>query len=97
MHHVLLVKDDAVSFFENILQLGQLEGAFRLAVFAVDEIVDHAALDGRGAVECVERGEVFDARWLIAAENVAHPVRFKLENGRGVAARKKLVRFLVFQ
>ncbi len=64
---------------------------FFLAVLAVDEVVDHAALDRAGTVERVERGEVFQARGLVAAQDVAHAVRFKLEDGGGIAARKKLV------
>ena len=60
-------------------------------MFAVDEVVDHAALNGAGAVEGVESGEIFDAGGLIAAKDVAHAVGFKLEDGGGVAAGEKFV------
>ena len=55
-------------------------------MLAIDEIVDHAALDGTGTVEGVEGGKIFDARGLITAKDVAHAMRFKLEDGRRIAA-----------
>ena len=60
-------------------------------MLALDEIVDHAALDGAGAVERVERGEVFDAAGLVAAQNVAHARRFELEHAAGEALAEDLV------
>ena len=60
-------------------------------MLAIDEVVDHAALNGAGAVEGVESGEILDARGLIAAKDVAHAVRFKLEDGGGVAAGEEFV------
>ena len=45
LHHLLLIEDDAVGLFQDLLQLGQVVGDFFLAVLAGDEIVDHAALD----------------------------------------------------
>ena len=61
------------------------------ALFAVDEIVHHAALNGAGAVEGVQRGEVFDACRLVSAQNIAHAARFKLKDAAGMAFRKNLV------
>ena len=91
LHDLFLIEDDAVGFLENFFQLREFVGDFGFAVFAIDEVVDHAALDGAGAVEGVEGGKVLDARGLIAAENVAHAVGFKLEDGGGVAAREEFV------
>ena len=91
LHHLFLVQDDAVSFFENFLELRQFVADFSFAVFAIDEVVDHATLDGARSVKSIEGGEIFNARRLIAAKNVAHAVRFKLENGGGVAAGEKFV------
>ena len=68
---------------QNLLQLGQFVLDLLAAMLAVDKVVDHAALDGAGTVECVESGEVFDRVWLIFTQHVAHPVRFKLEDARG--------------
>ena len=50
LHHLFLIEDHAVGFFENFLQLGQIVGDFFLAMLAVDEIVDHAALNRAGAI-----------------------------------------------
>ena len=97
LHDLFLIEDDAVGFFENVLELGKFVGDFGFAVLAIDEIVDHAALNGAGAVKGVERGEIFDASGLIAAKDVAHAVGFKLEDGSGVAAGEKLVGGLVVE
>ena len=91
MHHLFLIENDAVGFLENIFELREFVADFGFAVLAIDEIVDHTALNGAGTVKGVESGEIFDARGLIAAKNVAHAVRFKLEDGGGVAAGEKFV------
>src|SRR5271157_614952 len=91
LHHLFLIEDDAVGFFEDVLELREFVGDFCLALFSIDEVVDHAALDGAGAVEGVEGGEVLDARGVIAAEDVAHTVGFKLKDGRGISAGEELV------
>ncbi len=61
------------------------------APFALDELVDHAALNGTGAVEGVEGGEVFDGVGLVAAEDVAHAAGFKLEDAGGEGAVEDLL------
>ncbi len=97
MHHLFLVQDYAVSFLENIFQLGKFIADLGLALLAVDEIVDHASLDGPGTIERVESGEILDAGRLVTAENVAHAVGFELEDGGGICAGEKFVRFGVVQ
>ena len=52
-------------------------------MLAVDEVVDHAALNRAGAIERVQGGEIFDRIRLVAAQYVAHAVRFKLEDAGG--------------
>ncbi len=91
LHHLFLIEDDAVGFFENVLKLGKFVGDFGFAVLAIDEVVDHAALNGAGAIESVEGGEILDAGGMIAAKDVAHAVRFKLEDSGGIAAGEKFV------
>ena len=59
-------------------------------MLAVDEIVDHATLDGTGAIERVQSGEIFNRIRLVLAQYVAHAVRFKLEDAR----RESLVKDL---
>src|SRR5208282_1432429 len=49
------------------------------------------ALDGAGAVEGVESRQVFQARGLVAAQDVAHAVGFKLEDAAHFRAREELV------
>ena len=56
-----------------------------------DEIINHAALNRARAVQRVERGQILNARGQVTLQNVAHAVRFKLKNSRGVAAREKRV------
>src|SRR5215469_148738 len=91
LHDLFLIEDDPVGFFEDVFELREFVRDLRLAVLAVDEVIDHAALNGTRTVEGVERGQVFDARGLITAEDVAHAVRFELEDGGGFAARKESV------
>ena len=62
-------------------------------MLAIDEIVDHAALNRAGPVERVQRAQVFDAIRLIAAQNIAHAGRFKLEHAAGKALLKIFRRF----
>ena len=66
-------------------------GRFFLALLAVDEVIDHPALNGAGAIERVERGQVFEPRRLIAPQDISHAVRLKLEDRRGIRARKELI------
>ncbi len=42
LHHLLLVDDDAVGLFQDLLQLRQIVNHFLAAVLALDEVVDHA-------------------------------------------------------
>src|SRR5260370_40794855 len=62
-------------------------------MLAFDEIIQHAALERHGTVERVERRQILDARGLVAAQNIAHAGRLKLEDAAGKAARKYFVRF----
>ena len=56
------------------------------APLALDEVVDHAALNRAGPIERVESGEVFNGVGLVAAQHIAHAAGFKLEDA-GVSAR----------
>ena len=62
-------------------------------MFALNEIIEHAALYGAGAIESVERGKVFQAAWLILAQNVAHALGFKLKDPAGEGLTEDLVTF----
>ena len=63
----------------------------RLAVLALDEVVDHARLQRAGAEQRDQRDDVFEAVGLQAADQVLHAARFELEHRRGLAALQQLV------
>ena len=92
-----MVENYAVSFLKNVFQLRKFVADLGLALFAIDEIIDHAALDRTGAVQRVERGEILDAAWLVTAENIAHAVGFELEDGGRFSASEEFVGFGVVQ
>ena len=91
LHHLFLIHNHAVGLFQNLFQLREIVGNLLAAVLAVDEVVNHPALDGAGPVQRVQRAQIFDARGLVLAQNIAHPARFKLENAAGEALAKDLV------
>ncbi len=97
LHHLFLVDDDAVGLRKDGLELIELVDDFAAAVLAFNEVVDHAALNGAGAVEGVERAEVFNALRLIAAKDIAHARRFKLEDAAGEAVGEDVVGLLVVE
>ena len=49
-HHLLLIKNNPVSFPEDVLQLGQVVFFFERTVFAFDVIIHHPALQGSWSV-----------------------------------------------
>src|SRR3954468_20601348 len=98
LHHLLLINDDAKRFAQDLFQLRQLVFDFLVAVLARDEVVNHAALNRTGAVERVQGGEIFDRVRLVAAQHVAHAVRFKLEDsGSQCLVENLLVRSCVIE
>ncbi len=97
MHHLFLIEDDAVRFFEDFFQLREFVADSGLALLAVDEIIDHATLNRAGAIERVEGGEILDTGRLVAAKDIAHAVRFKLKDGGGFSASEEFVGFGVVQ
>ncbi len=66
-------------------------------MFALDEIIEHAALDRPGTVECVQGRQILDARGLVTAQDIAHAGRLKLENTAGQGARKDVVSFRIVE
>jgi hypothetical protein len=53
LHHLLLVHDDAERLLENRLHGRQIVLDLFAAPLALDEVVDHAALDRAGSIERV--------------------------------------------
>ena len=70
---------------QDRLQLRQLVLDLLAAPLALDEVFDHAALDGPRTVERVQGREVFDRGGLVAPQHIPHAVRFKLEDAGGQA------------
>ena len=69
-------------------QLRQQKFDLAASPLALDEVVDH--VHRPGAVERVQGGQLFDRVRLVAAQNVAHAARFKLEHARGERGVKHL-------
>ncbi len=67
------------------------------SVLALDEVVEHAALNGAGTVKRIQRGQVFHAARLVAAQNVAHARRFELKYAAGERLAEDLVGFWIVQ
>ena len=91
LHHVFLIDNHAVGFFEDFFQFGQVVFDAFASELASDEIVDHAALNGPGPVERVQGRQVGQARGLGAPKDVRHPAAFKLEDARRQALAEELI------
>src|SRR5205085_12422746 len=84
--------------FEDRLQIRQLELNLALPPFALDEIVNHSALDGAGTIQRIQSREVLDGSGPISPQDIAHALRFKLEDAGGQSAMEDLlVRDLIVQ
>ena len=71
LHDLFLVGHDAVGLAEDGLE-GRVRVLDRgLAVLAHDEVVDHAAAEGPGAIERLEGDDVAELVGLQAAQEVA--------------------------
>ena len=69
--------------FRMLFQLRQLVLDFAPAPLALDEVVDHAALDRAGTIERVQRRQVFNAISACSGAECPHAARFKLEDAGG--------------
>src|SRR5438477_6745401 len=65
LHDLFLIDDYSQSLLKNFLQLRQFIFDLAASVLALNEIIDHAALNRAGAVERVESGQVFDGIWFV--------------------------------
>ena len=89
LHHLLLVDDDAQRLLEQGFQLRQLVADdLAAAPLALDEVVDHAALDRARTIERVEGGQVFHRVGLVAAQHIAHAAGLELEDAGSQRAMK---------
>ena len=60
-------------------------------MLAIDEIVNHAALNRPRAIQRVQSRQVFDRVGLVAPQYIAHAMRFKLEDARGQSLVKNFL------
>src|SRR5450631_4051708 len=82
LHHLLLVDDDAQRLLEDLLQIRELILHFAASPLALDEVVNHAALNRPGTIKRIQRRQIFDRSRLVPAQHVAHATRFKLKYAR---------------
>ncbi len=97
LHYLFLVNDYAQSLGENRLQLRQFVNNLLPAVFAVNEVVDHAALDGARPVQRIQCNQVLNTRRFVAPQHIAHSSGFKLKHTAGKRSRKDLIGLFVVQ
>ena len=61
-------------------------------MLAIDKIVDHAALNRPRPVQRIQSAQIFNARRLVLAQDIAHAGRFKLEHATSEALGENLIR-----
>lgn len=86
LHDLLLVEDDAVGGLEDGFEVRVGIGDPGPSVFAVDEVVHHAGLQGTGAEQGHQGGDVVEAVRLQFFDQLLHAPGFELEDGGGFAA-----------
>src|ERR1044072_1211623 len=64
LHYLLLVDDDAVGVVQDLFHLRHEIANGFLAVVALDEFVDHAAVEWSRTIKSIKGGEIFEALWL---------------------------------
>ena len=96
-HHLLLVDHHAVRFLEHLLHhrmgvLGRLA-----AMLDGHVVVDHAPLEGPGAVEGVDGDDVAEVIGLHPLEEIADPAALELKDPLRLPAAEKIERRLVVE
>ena len=91
LHHLFLVDDDPVGVGQDRCQLRVDVGDLLPPVLAVDEVVDHPALERAGPIERHGGDDVLELVRLELLEDLAEAARLELEHPGGVAARDHLV------
>ena len=98
MHHLFLIDNDAQRLLQNLLQLRKFVFDPLAPMFAVNEVINHAALDRARPIQCIQSRQVLNRAWFIPPQHIAHAMRFKLKYAGSKAAMKHLlVRGLVLQ
>ena len=98
LHYLFLINDYTQGLFKDLFQFRQLVFDLFPAMLAINEIVDHAALDRARAIKRIQSSKVFDGVGLITPQHVSHPVRLELEHTRCESPVKDfLVRLVVLE
>ncbi len=95
LHHLFLIDQNAVSFFRDRLEQRMFILDLELAVTAFDEVGNE--VHRAGTIQRHERRDVFHARNLKLAAQIAHPTRFQLEHAQRFRAIQQVVSLLVIQ
>ena len=91
LHDLLLVDDDAVGVLEDGLERRVVVLDALAAVLALDEVVDHAALERARAVERARGDDVLEAVGLELLEQLAEAAGLELEHAGDVGRGDHLV------
>src|ERR1044072_2729471 len=80
LHYLLLVDDDAVSVVQDLLPLRHEISHRFLPMVALDEFIDHAAVEWSGTIKSIKRREIFKTLRLQLPADLLHARRLKLED-----------------
>ena len=95
LHDLLLINQDAVSFFGNFFEQRMLVFDFNFAVPALDEIRNQ--IHRSRAIQRNERGDMFDGTDLKLFAQVAHPARFQLKYAERFRTVQEVVSFFIVE
>src|SRR6266540_294397 len=91
LHDLFLVDDDAVGVLQDGLEQRVVVFDALAAVLAVDEVVDHAALERSGPVKSAHGDDVLEAVGAQLLQELAEPRRLHLEHAGDVGLGDHLV------
>ena len=94
LHHLLLVEDDPVGGLEDRLEarVQVIDRSITASVLAVDEVIDHARLQGPRAKQRHQRDDLLEPIGLQAADQVLHAAGLELKYRGGAAGAQQCVR-----
>jgi hypothetical protein len=95
LHHLFLINQDAVRLFGDRFEQRMLIFNLHLAVAPLDEFRNE--IHRSGPIQRHERRDVFHARNLKLAAQIAHPTRFQLEHAQRIRLVQQIVRLRIIQ
>ena len=97
LHHLFLIKNNAIGVGQYRCELWMWVHDFRAAVLSIDKIVNHTRLQRPRTKQRDEGDNVFKAVGHLLLDKLLHAPRFKLKNRRCLSALEKLVDALIVQ